>query len=154
MPFIVGCKKGKHPDYQVWGAQSNCMKKMCKMKKGSSFKEWYAEDENLILEGLFDSLADQLSNVEQLKDQPNTVTLLKEIIRLYLKKYSVRPSLFTKGHLTRTEKETPEEDSKKLNSLLGKIPWDMKPAVDKLLRTGNIEEFKKDLQNKPTGSSF
>jgi hypothetical protein len=130
MPFIVGCKKGKHPDYQVWGAQSNCMKKMCKMKKGSSFKEWYAEDENLILEGLFDSLADQL------------------------KKYSVRPSLFTKGHVTRTEKETPEEDSKKLNILLGKIPWDMKPAVDKLLRTGNIEEFKKDLQNKPTGSSF
>jgi len=153
MPFIVGCKKGKHPDYQVWGAQSNCMKKMCKMKKGSSFKEWFVEDENLILEAWFDNLADQLNDVKELQDEPNTKKLLKEIIRLYLKKYTIKPTL-TKGDLARTEKETPEEDSKNLNVLLSKVPWDVRPAFDKLLRTGNIENFKKDLQNKPTGSSF
>ena len=89
MPIIVGCKKGKHPDYQVWGAQSDCMKKMCKMKKGSSFKEWFVENEEIILEGLFDDLASKLDNVEELKDQPNTVKLLKDIISLYLKKYKI-----------------------------------------------------------------
>jgi hypothetical protein len=122
------------------------------MKKGSSFKEWFVENEEIILEGLFDDLAYKLDNVEELKDQPNTVKLLKDIISLYLKKYKIKPTLT--GGISKEPQTTPEQDSNQLNVLLSRVPWDIKPALDNLLRTGNIDSFRKHLQEKPTGSSF
>lgn len=149
MPFIVGCSKGKHKDYQVWGSESNCMKK--KMKKNSSFKEWFVEEEDVLLEGLFDHLERELDSIEYFKDQPNLLKDLKEIVRLYLKKFTIMPTL--SGSISQKSTSIPEKDNERLNFLLSRVPWDVKHPFDKLLRTGDVNQFQKDLENRPLGAN-
>lgn len=129
MAIIVGCPKGKHPDYQVWGASSNCMKK--KMKKSCSFKEWLSQDEFLIAEGLYDNLdtiTQKIDLIPDLGDMPNTRKLITDVIMLNLKKQK--------------DKNAETEFKKKLE----RIPFDIKPHLLKLLKDGNLGSFMDSLK--------
>ena len=130
MAIIVGCPKGKHPDYQTWGASSNCMNK--KMKKSSCFKEWLFEDELLIAEGLYDSLdtiTQKIDLIPEFGKLPNVKKLIIDLIMLNLKKSK--------------DKNAEEEFKEKIK----RVPWDIKPHFMNLLRDGDVTKFANSLKD-------
>jgi len=139
MPFIVGCSKGKHKDYQVWGSESNCMKKM---KKCSSFKEWINEFEIVFNESLYDRIndLDYLLELPQLENEPVTKELIKKLFKL---------------HLTTLKKSNTVEDVKeKMNArtayadMVKKLPHDIKAPFLNLVKDGNLGNFMDSLSER------
>jgi len=139
MPFIVGCSKGKHKDYQVWGSESNCMKKM---KKCSSFKEWINEFEIVFNESLYDRLndLDYLLEVPQLQNEPVTKNLIKKLFKLHLTtlKISKNPK--------DVEEITKARDDYKIG--LEKLPHDIKAPFLNLVKDGNLGNFMDSLSER------
>ena len=132
MPFIVGCSKGKHKDYQVWGSESNCMKKM---KKCSSFKEWINEFEIVFNESLYDRLndLDYLLEVPQLQNEPVTKNLIKKLFKLHL------TTLKISKNSKDVEEITKARDDYKIG--LEKLPHDIRFPFLNLVKDGNLGNF-------------
>lgn len=133
MSFIVGCKKGKHPDYQVWGAQSNCMKKM---KKCSSFKEWINEFESVFNEGLYDRLQhidEIIDNIPALQNEKPRRDLIKDLIKLHLNKMKIAKTVEDVKNKIASEKEFKDK--------IEKLPIDTKVPFMKFLKDGHVGDF-------------